>query len=126
MTRRFSPVVPCETSASQAENAGSIPVARSKDSHRKPNDFKAFPLTSSDHRCPSLPRVTCPYIPIYARSMPAECLRIQKKKSGDRDKRIVGANLKKQIEESVKVPAIITHHSSFIRQVLLWGGEEGA
>ena len=58
--------------------------------------------------------------------MPAECLRIQKKKSGDRDKRIVGANLKKQIEESVKVPAIITHHSSFIRQVLLWGGEEGA
>ena len=32
---------------SQAENAGSIPVARSKDFQPEPNDCNGFPLTSS-------------------------------------------------------------------------------
>jgi hypothetical protein len=40
--------------ASQAENAGSIPVARSKEFGLKPNDCKDSFLTSSDHDVPPL------------------------------------------------------------------------
>ena len=49
--------------ASQAENAGSIPVARSKDFGAEPNDYKGFRLTSRVHRVPTMSRVTRPLAP---------------------------------------------------------------
>ena len=55
-----SPSNQAGTPLRQAENAGSIPVARSKDFGAEPNDDKGFRLTSRVHRVPTMSRVTRP------------------------------------------------------------------